>query len=136
MLKPSEVRFIKRARVMRLATITREGFPHLVPLCHVFDGENIYFATDYGTKKVENIKNNPRVAALFDEYKEPWSRLKGIMIQGRAEILESGDEFRKAARLLKRKFKYYEREPYGPIEEGEVLIVKIVPERAVSWGFR
>ena len=43
---------------MRLATITCEGFPHLVHLCHFFDGENIYFATDYETKKIENIESN------------------------------------------------------------------------------
>jgi len=86
-----EVRFIKRARVMRPATITREGFPHLVHLCHFFDSENTYFATDYETKKIENIESNPRAVAPFDEYREPWSRLKGVMIQGKAEILESGE---------------------------------------------
>ena len=134
--KPHEARFIKRARVMRFASITREGYPHVVPLCHAFDGRFLYAATEYGTKKLENIKLNPKVAVIVDEYREPWGRNRGVMIQGRAEVLERGAEFKKAAELLTKKFKYYEREPYGPIEEDDTPIIKIVPEKAVSWGLR
>lgn len=134
--KPHEARFIEKARVMRFASITREGYPHVVPLCHAFDGQYLYAATDYGTKKLDNIRHNPRVAVIIDEYGEPWGRNKGVMIQGVAELLEGGREFEKAAKLLTKKFKYYEREPYGPIEAGDTPIIKVVPERAVSWGLR
>lgn len=131
-----EAEFINKARVMRFASITREGYPHVVPLCHAFDGRYLYAATDYGTKKLDNIKHEERVAVIIDEYGEPWGKNKGIMIQGRAEILEYGGEFKKAAELLTKKFRYYEDEPYGPLEEGDTPIIKIIPERAVSWGLR
>ena len=134
--KPHESRFIDKARVLRLATISEDGYPHVVPLCHAFDGQYLYIATDLGTRKLRNIEKNPRVAAIVDEYGEPWGRNKGIMIQGRAEILRGGKEYDKAARLLTEKFPYYRREPWGPIDPEDTPIIKIVPERAVSWGIR
>ncbi|MEN2974830.1 MAG: pyridoxamine 5'-phosphate oxidase family protein [Candidatus Caldarchaeales archaeon] len=135
-LRDYEVRFINRARVMRFSSITKEGYPHVVPLCHVYSDGCIYAVTDYGTKKIENIKHNDRVAVVIDEYGEPWGKNKGVMIQGKAEILERGEEFRKVAKILTMKFPYYKREPYGPIEEGDAPIIKIIPEKAVSWGLK
>ncbi|MDW7985717.1 MAG: pyridoxamine 5'-phosphate oxidase family protein [Nitrososphaerota archaeon] len=134
--KDYEARFINKARVMRFSSISKEGYPHVVPLCHVYDNGYLYAVTDYGTKKLRNIEHNNKVAVIVDEYGEPWGKNKGIMIQGRAEILERGEEFRRVAQLLTRKFPYYEREPYGPIEEGDAPIIKIIPEKAVSWGLK
>ncbi|MEM1584225.1 MAG: pyridoxamine 5'-phosphate oxidase family protein [Nitrososphaerota archaeon] len=136
LFKDYEIDFISKARVMRFASITEENYPHVVPLCHVYYNGCIYAVTDYGTKKLENIKHNNRVAVIIDEYYEPWGKNKGIMIQGKAEILEGGDEFKKVAELLTKKFPYYKDEPYGPIIEGEAPIVKIIPEKAVSWGLK
>ncbi len=123
-----EVNFIKRQTVSRVATISKKGLPQVTPVLHVFDGKNIYFATDYDTKKFKNIKLNPRMAFVVDVYKRS---PQGITIQGKAEILERGSEFNQAYGRLEKRHEYYRKNPF---EEGEAPIIKIIPLRKSRWG--
>ena len=56
---------VRDARVGRLATVSPDGRPHLVPLCFALDGEVLYSAVDDKPKRskrlqrVENIRNRP-----------------------------------------------------------------------------
>jgi len=131
-LKKIERDFISLQRVLRIATVDKNGMPHNVPLCHVMDGDRIYFATEKGSKKVKNLKENGKVALVCDEYSEIWSYLKGVFIQGKTRVISQGQEFRKVRKLFYRKYPQYERE--FPIEEGDTVIVEIIPQNIVSWG--
>jgi nitroimidazol reductase NimA-like FMN-containing flavoprotein (pyridoxamine 5'-phosphate oxidase superfamily) len=53
-LKKIEKDFIALQRVIRVATVDRNGMPHDVPVCHVVEGNHIYFATEKESKKVKN----------------------------------------------------------------------------------
>jgi PPOX class probable F420-dependent enzyme len=85
------------ARVARLATIDFEEVkPHIVPVVFVFDGNSYYIPIDEKPKRdddpeqlrrVRNIQKNPNVALLIDEYKEDWSKLVFIMIQGKGSLI-------------------------------------------------
>jgi PPOX class probable F420-dependent enzyme len=85
------------ARVARLATIDFEEVkPHIVPVVFVFDGNSYYIPIDKKPKRVDdpeqlrrvrNIQKNPNVALLIDEYKEDWSKLFFIMIQGKGSLI-------------------------------------------------
>jgi len=132
-LSPKQVEFLKKQTVGRVATISPKGELHVVPVCYVFDDGNIYFATDYGAKKVRNLKENRKVSMIIDQYFEDWSKLKGILIQGEAELLEKGPEFAMGRDLLHKKYPQYVA---MPIKEGECLIVKIKPSRISRWGFK
>lgn len=136
MFSEEEAALINRVRVCRLATVSRGCSPHVVPVCHAFDGEKIYIATDEGTRKVRNIESNPRVAVVFDEYFEPWGRNRAVLVIGRAEVLRGGEEYERAARLLTDRFPYYKRPPYGPLDPEDTPIISIKPEKVVSWGLR
>lgn len=131
-LKKIERDFISLQRVLRIATVGKNGMPHNVPLCHVIDGDRIYFATEKGSKKVKNLKENGKVALVCDEYSEIWSYLKGVFIQGKTRVISQGQEFRKVRKLFYQKYPQYERE--FPIEEGDAVIVEIIPQNIVSWG--
>ena len=58
------------APVGRLATVDRDGRPHVVPICFVLDGETLYTAVDEKPKRtrrlkrLENIEANPQVEVL------------------------------------------------------------------------
>ena len=58
-------------------------------------------------KRVLNIMANPNVALVIDDYSEDWSALAYVLIQGVAEILETGDEQRQAEALLRDKYPQY-----------------------------
>ncbi len=127
MFSRMERKFLEGNEVGRLATVGRDGFPHVVPVCYLFRGGFFYVATDYGTKKYRNVKENPKVALVVDTYKPH----KAVMVQGRIEVLERGEEFRKIREEFYRKFEWARKDPW---EEGEAPILKLIPEKKVSWG--
>ncbi len=131
-LKKKERDFISLQRVLRIATVDKNGMPHNVPVCHVMDGDRIYFATGKKSKKIKNLEENGKVALVCDEYSEIWSYLKGVFVQGKTRVISKGPEFRKLRKMLYQKYTLYEAE--APIEEGNTVIVEIIPQNIVSWG--
>jgi PPOX class probable F420-dependent enzyme len=123
--------------VARLATADAKGIPHVVPICYAFDGRCIYSPLDLKPKRVapqrlkrvRNIVANPSVALVIDDYSEDWSALGYVLIQGRAEILEDGNERRRAESLLREKYPQYRE----LLEEG-CTVVKVTPKRVTGWG--
>lgn len=128
-----EGEFLRRSRVVRFATVDALGQPHCVPVSPQWDGKVLFFATEGETKKVRNIRGNPRVCAVADEYDEEWERNRGVVIQGEARIVGPGEEFRRYRRSLVRKYPLYRREEYAPSEESDVIVV-VRPSRVFSWG--
>ncbi len=126
-------KLLREERVARLATHSDQGRIHLVPVCYAYDGRDIFIGTSMDSKKVRNVKRNSSVAFVVDFYVEDWSKLKGVMIQGKAEVVEGGRVFEEAKKLLYEKYPQYEAS--APIEEGESVIIKITPEKIVSWDY-
>ena len=87
-LSPDEqAAFFRERKKAALATIDRDGFPHVVAM-NYFARDGAFYMTSYGkAQKVVNIRRNPKVALMIeagDEYAE----LRGVMIRGRCEVLE------------------------------------------------
>ena len=57
-IKKSLAELIRWERVCRVATAGRGGMPHLVPVCHVFHNDKIYFASGDDGRKVKNLAEN------------------------------------------------------------------------------
>lgn len=75
------------------------------------------------------MRENPFVALVVDRYEEDWSRLGWVMVQGRAEVLDSGDEHDRAQASLRARY----RQLAGMrIEALPVVAIRI--ERATGWG--
>ncbi|MDE1850662.1 MAG: pyridoxamine 5'-phosphate oxidase family protein [Candidatus Micrarchaeota archaeon] len=123
-----EIAFLKSQDELRVATVSRKGWPQVTTVIHVFDGKNLYFAIDYGTRKHKNLLHSDKISILVDVYKR---QPKAIMIQGTATLLEKGKEFRYAYSLLVKRHAYYRANPF---KEGEAPIVKVVPLRKNSSG--
>ncbi len=123
--------YIYEQRLARFATCGK-GKPHVVPIAPVYDREAkaVYFVTDYGTRKLENTKENSNVAIVFDSYDR---RSHGVLVEGKAKILERGAEYRKVRETLYKKYPFYSRPEYT-FEEGEAPIIRIDPSKVVSWG--
>jgi nitroimidazol reductase NimA-like FMN-containing flavoprotein (pyridoxamine 5'-phosphate oxidase superfamily) len=133
-LSKSEISFVKGLPVCRLATSTEDCEPVVRPVWPVFDGVYVYIASDPDTPKLEHIEANPQVSLVFDDYDpDNWSNKKGVRIQGEAEILWNGKEYRYAHDLLKEKFPEYQS-PDGIWKEGEVPIIKVTPTSVGKWS--
>jgi nitroimidazol reductase NimA-like FMN-containing flavoprotein (pyridoxamine 5'-phosphate oxidase superfamily) len=125
--------FVTWERVCRVATTGARGVPHLVPVCHVVAGGKIYFASGDDGRKVKNLRENPFVTLTVDVYSDHWGTLKGVMIQGRARLIERGARFRRVRALLYRKYPQYPRE--AAISPSDSVAVEVTPTRVFSWGF-
>jgi len=125
-LSSKALSFLKDHELCRLATASKDAKPHVVPVIYALDGENIVIAIDYGTKKLENLRQNNRVALVVDDYHPNHA----VMVEGECEILERGKEYRRLLQILLKRFEVYRRHPWG---EGESPILKIKPTKAVVW---
>jgi len=133
-LSKSDKTFIHDLPVGRLATATEDCEPVVRPVWPVFDGVYFYFASDPDTPKLEHIEANPQVSLVIDDYdKNNWSNIKGIRIQGEAELLWKGEEYRYAHSLLKEKYPEYRTED-GGWKEGDLPIIKITPTDFNKWA--
>ena len=131
--------FIGAARVGRLGTVDTGGQPLVVPICYAFDGRALFSAIDAkpkraagrDLKRVRNIAGNPRVSVAIDHYEEDWSRLRYVIIQGQAELLESGEEYARGAELLLGKYPQYRA---LPLDRDGGLMIKVTPHSILSWS--
>jgi len=118
------------ARVGRLATVTADGRPHVVPVCFVLAGGRIYTAVDAKPKstralrRLENVRATGRASLLVDHYEEDWARLWWVRVDGSAEVLDSAAA---ALDALAGKYEQYRAaRPAGPV-------IAITPDRWRSW---
>jgi pyridoxamine 5'-phosphate oxidase family protein len=97
-------------RLARIATVGRDGTPHVVPVGWRFNAE--LDTVDVGgmdaarTKKFKDVRRSGRAAIVVDDLvsTDPWQP-RGIEIRGRAEAIG-----------------------------GDRALIRIHPERIVAWG--
>jgi nitroimidazol reductase NimA-like FMN-containing flavoprotein (pyridoxamine 5'-phosphate oxidase superfamily) len=122
-----EIEFLRRHELGRFATSSIDRMPHVTPVVYALDGSNPVIAVDYGTKKLKNLRENPKAAMIVDDYRPN----RGIMIQGPCDIHERGREYLRLLKILFDRFEFYRRNPWG---EGGSPIVVLVSEKNASWG--
>jgi PPOX class probable F420-dependent enzyme len=108
------------APVARLATVTPDGAPHLVPVCFALAGNDVYTAVDGKAKRTSslarlaNIAAEPRVALLADHYDDDWTRLWWVRVDGDARVVTDPDEQARGLAALAAAYRQYvERPPRG-----------------------
>ncbi|MHA7734912.1 pyridoxamine 5'-phosphate oxidase family protein [Nitrosopumilus sp. S6] len=123
-----EREFLKSLEEARIAT-SHDDIPHVKPVSFVLDENTIVIATDYETRTYKNLKTNTNVSVVIDIYKSGGH--KAVLIQGKAEIIENGEEFKKLYKIFFEKFEWVRRDPW---KENEAPFLKIIPLNKVSWG--
>ena len=113
---------LANAPIGRLATVTADNRPHLVPCCFAVSGDNVYSAVDHKPKstaqlrRLANVRANPNTALLVDHYEDDWSVLWWVRVDGTARVIHDGDEFERAIAFLVAKYdQYREQPPAGPV---------------------
>jgi PPOX class probable F420-dependent enzyme len=142
-LSEREAAFVAARRVGHLATANAGGRPSVVPFCFALldpDGAAAAIVTPLDDKpksapteelaRVRNIRANPRVSAVFDDYDEDWSRLGFVQVRGTAGLIGHDDpRYAPAIAALRAK---YPQNLRMAIDERPLIVIE--PERAHSWG--
>jgi PPOX class probable F420-dependent enzyme len=136
MLNDHQRRFVETRRVGHLATADASGAPFLTPVCFALAGDSLYVTIDEKPKRqdrplkrVRNILENPNVAFVVDRYDEDWSRLGWVMLRGRAEILDEGEEHGRAQTLLRDKYPQYRA-----MNLAGLPVIALRVAHVASWG--
>ena len=124
-------RRLTAAPVGHLATVARDGRPHVVPFCFAVEGETLHSAVDQKPKtttrlrRLDDIVSHPDVTVLVDHYDADWSRLWWVMVRGRARVLD--DDERGRAVLTAKYPQYRDAPPGGPF-------IRVAMETARWWS--
>jgi PPOX class probable F420-dependent enzyme len=131
--------FIERSRTATMATVLPSGRPHLVAMWYaVLDGE-IWFETKAKSQKAVNLRRDSTVTVMIEDG-QTYNTLRGVSIDGRAEIVDSDPEL-----LLRVGISVWERytgpysdemRPFVDQMMNNRIAVRVVPERMRSWDHR
>ncbi|HZD56834.1 MAG TPA: PPOX class F420-dependent oxidoreductase [Anaerolineales bacterium] len=77
-------------RTGKLATVRKDGRPHVVPIWYVLDGDILVFTTWHETVKAANMRRDPHVCICVDDPEPPFAF---VMIEGTVAIEEQPDNF-------------------------------------------
>jgi nitroimidazol reductase NimA-like FMN-containing flavoprotein (pyridoxamine 5'-phosphate oxidase superfamily) len=125
----SEKEFLLENEVCRVST-SHNDVPHITPVTYIYQRNFLFFATDYETRKYNNLKLNNRIAAAIDIYNSSVNN-KAVIVQGTAGIIEKGREFRDLYQKFYKKFEWVRKDPW---KEGEAPFIKIKTIKKISWG--
>ncbi len=130
--------FLAGTRSMTLATVGRDGQPHLVAMWFaIVDGE-ICFETKSKSQKAVNLRRNPRVSLLVEDG-ATYDELRGLSVEGTAELSEDPDLlWRIGVNLWERYYGPYSNDvkPFIEVMLNKRIAVRIKTERVRSWDHR
>jgi len=136
-LEKEIVDYISKHRMCTVAT-ARDNQPSASTVYYVNEGLDVFFESDPVTEKVKTIEVNPKVALTIDEDCEDWSKIRGIQLYGKAEIVPKNRE-RRLTELFYDKFPAIKK--LGGIPEHHIFI-RVKPEKvyfldyAREFGYR
>jgi len=141
----SELEFIEKLRVARIATIdSKDKFPHIVPICFFFKDNFFYTSLRKSSKRLININKGSTISLVIDQYAEQnnqWIILRGILIKVNPSILnykEDTELFMIGWKGLIKKYPQYNtwaNEDLTPSDPDLRRIMQMKPLHKISWGF-
>jgi hypothetical protein len=90
MTQDEVAQLLATCRKVQLATVSPDGYPHLVTMYYTLVGGRIAFWTYRTSQKAMNLARDPRISCLV-ETGEAYFDLRGALIQGVVETLTDPD---------------------------------------------
>ena len=104
-LKETVLEYLQEHYTMTVAT-AQEGVPWVASVFYASDGFNLYFLSDPESQHSKHITENPKIAVTVNEDYHDWRRIKGIQIDGKAELVAAQDEMVKAVATYVGKYSF------------------------------
>ena len=128
---------------VQVASNGPEGVPHLTTLFYIVRDGKIAFWTYGRSQKIRNLERDPRVTALVEDGVD-YFELRGISIQGRAEIIRDYDGiFSIGSEVATRMLGADSFEALGDFGRETVekqatkrVVVVIHPDKVATWDHR
>ncbi|HKF76701.1 MAG TPA: TIGR03618 family F420-dependent PPOX class oxidoreductase [Candidatus Dormibacteraeota bacterium] len=127
--------FLAAQRKLHVATLNRDGSPHLVPMYFALVDGAVAFWTYTRSQKIRNLQRDPRITVMA-ESGEAYLDLRGVQISGVGRLTADPAAVGAFGERL------YERQ-YGALDDGarayvarsagKRTVVTVEPRRVGSW---
>ena len=133
-MTPEEMEaFLDQPHIAHLATLRRDGSPHLAPLWYQYTRGKVYILTGESYVKTRNIQRDSRVALSIATADEPYEY---VLIEGRAEVT-TGDLESVVPSIC---IRYWGQERGARfarelLYEGDNVLIVVFPTKVVTWAY-
>lgn len=120
-----------------LSTLEGDGAVHAIPLWYAEDGDAIVFATGSASRKVRNLRRDPRATLVLHDSR-PGFEVCGASIRGRVELVE-GDAVKLLVERVHRRYVTPAGEllpAAGEFLASDDIVVRLIPDAAFTWDER
>ena len=128
--------FLNDGWTLQVASNGHKGFPHLVAMWYVVIDGKIHFTTFAKSQKILNLRRDPKITCMLEAGKG-YAELKGLVIEGEAELLEDIPFTAKVMGLVGAKYNGIPAPTETPEAALKVaskrVIVKVNPIDVYSW---
>ena len=127
--------FLKKQKILRLATLDKNDNPHVVPVWYLFNSKKLYIGTNLKTEKAKNVKNNNKVSFCVDVgINSP--DIFGVMGRGDAKLIMEKNKVSKIEKIiLLRYFKTLNNKSAKDLLAETDCIIEITPKEYSVWKY-
>ena len=142
-MTPDEIReFLTTGHTLQVATVGRDGTPHLAPMWFVMEGDSVVFRSFTKSQKIVNLQRDPRLTVLH-ERGLTYAELQGVMIRGIGRLIDDPVYVLETYRRLAAKYPMVGPEPvdlndealeaaFGRFASKNTAVV-VEPDKIVTW---
>lgn len=138
-MNDEEIRaFLEEQRILQVATIDHDGWPHVVAMWYVLIDGQIAFWTYAKSQKMVNLRRDARLTCLVETGVQ-YNELRGVQIKGRARIVEDYESVQRLGAVI---WQHYN----GPLDDAarrmvasqaaKRVVVCVEAVEVVSWDHR
>ncbi len=130
--------FLEEGRTLQVATIDRDGAPHIIAMWYVLIDGEVAFWTYAKSQKIVNLRRDPRLACLV-EAGEQYNELRGVQLKGHAIISDDRAVVQRVGEAIWQRY-------IGPLDDSahravaiqgaKRVVVFVQPEQVISWDHR
>ncbi len=121
--------FLEERHTLVIATLRHDGWPQMTTVWYRWDGDAFWISTNRDRAKYANIERDNRVTVLVDAP----PRETSVAAYGRAEAVAFDDDAYDGALSIVGRYVEDAREYLGERSGEPRVLLRIRPERMVSW---
>jgi len=127
--------FLVTQKILRIATIDPNGYPHVVPVWYMYNSGKFYIGTNTRTKKAINLKKNKHVSFCVDVgITSP--KIQGITGYGTGNLILNKNRVSNIAKkILIRYFKSLDSKSAQDLLHQTDCVIEIIPEKFTKWNY-
>ena len=125
--------YLREQWTARVATVSADGMPHVVPLWFVWVGGTVFLNSTLGNPTVENWLRHGHASAVVDDGTS-YDDLRGVVLTGPIARADDDPELPDAERAWSEKYLGGNEPPYRKWRDRAWF--RLLPDRIASWDFR